>query len=38
MIRTGRLGMEGHVEVLSGLTAGERVVVRSPSANEGDSQ
>lgn len=38
MIRTGRLGMEGHVEVLSGVTAGERVVMWSTSANAGDGQ
>ena len=27
LIKTGRLGMPGRVEVLSGLTAGERVVL-----------
>ena len=31
MIRTGRVGMPGRVEVLSGLQAGERVVLHSQS-------
>jgi membrane fusion protein, multidrug efflux system len=31
MIRVGRLGMPGRVEVLSGLRAGERVVCRDDS-------
>ncbi|MBI1312560.1 efflux RND transporter periplasmic adaptor subunit [bacterium] len=34
MIRTGRLGMPGRVEVLSGLHAGERVVLQSSPADQ----
>lgn len=33
MIRTGRVGMPGRVEVLSGLQAGERVVLQTSTAN-----
>ncbi len=38
MIRTGRLGMPGRVEVLSGVSAGERVVLRRQPASEGDAR
>ncbi len=35
MIRTGRLGKPGRVEVLSGLQANERVWLKSPAASPG---
>ncbi len=36
-IKTGRLGMPGRVEVLSGLQAGERVLLLHPPASPADS-
>ncbi len=36
-IKTGRLGMPGRIEVLSGLKAGERVVIRTPVGPESTS-
>lgn len=37
MIRTGRLGVPGRVEVLSGVKAGERVVLRTRETNQLES-
>ncbi|MCA9185394.1 MAG: efflux RND transporter periplasmic adaptor subunit [Pirellulaceae bacterium] len=37
-IKTGRLGMPGRIEVLSGLKAGERVVVRTSQQPEDTSE
>ncbi len=36
-IKTGRLGMPGRIEVLSGLKAGERVVLNSSASLEDTS-
>jgi RND family efflux transporter MFP subunit len=38
MIKTGRLGMPGRVEVLSGVRAGERVVLRQSPQSSGAPQ
>ncbi len=38
LVKTGRLGMEGRVEVLSGLQAGETVVIRDSEAETSSNE